>query len=142
MAHSLLSVIHTRAVLSVVTMIMGMNLFGAWESPAQAQLSRCSSLQQQQPAGRCEKPGISSGSSLESIPFPGSAGSALGAGGITGLPDPAKPRPHYVPSGSMLDPTMVPIDSLRDYLNRRDPAHAIQPLQQAPPTAPMTGVNR
>lgn len=142
MTHSRHRTIHTQAVLSGLTIMIGLIFFVTWESPAQAQLSRCSSLQQQQLSGRCERPGMSSGSSLESLPFPGSTGSALGAGSITGLPDLAKPRPHYVPSDSILDPTMVPIDSLRDYLNRRDPADAIQPLQPLPPAAPMTGGNR
>src|SRR5574342_105275 len=126
MTHSYRKAIESQAVLIGLTMITGLVLFGAWQSPAQAQLSRCSSLQQQQLSGRCERPGISSGSSLESIPgVPGSTGSALGAGSITGLPDLAKPRPHSVPPDSILEPTMAPIDGVRDYLNRREPAHAI-----------------
>jgi hypothetical protein len=143
MTHSRRMAIHSQAVPIGLTMITGLMFFGIWGRPAQAQLSWCSSLQQQQLSGRCERPRISSGSSLESIPgYPGSTGSALGAGSITGLPDLAKPRPHIVQPDSIFEPTMIPIDSVRDYLNRRDPEHAIQPIQPLPPTAPLTGGNR
>ena len=143
MTHGHRKAINGRAVLIGLTAITGVLFFDSWVNPAQAQLSRCSSLQQQQLSSRCERPGISSGSSLETIPgFPGSTGSPMGAGSVTGLPDLAKPRPHYVPPESVVEPTMSPIDSVRDYLNRRDPAQAIQPIQPLPPTAPLTGGNR
>jgi hypothetical protein len=142
MTHSQRRASHNSAALIGLTTITGLIFFGAWGSPGQAQLSRCSSLQQQQPSGRCERPAISSGSSLESIPgFPGSIGSALGAGKITGLPDLAKPRPRSVPPDLIVEP-MLPIDSVRDYLNRRDPAHAIQPIEPLSPSAPLPGGNR
>jgi hypothetical protein len=142
MAHSHRKAINGRVIRIGLTVISGLLFFSSWPGPAQAQLSRCSSLQQQQLSSRCERPGISSGSSLETIPgFPGSTGSAIGAGGITGLPDLAKPRPHYAPLDSIVEP-MLPRDSVRDYLNRQDPAHAIQPIQPLPPMAPLTGGNR
>jgi len=136
MTHCDRKAINGRAVLIGLTAITGVLFFDSWVNPAQAQLSRCSSLQQQQLSSRCERPGISSGSSLETIPgFPGSTGSPMGAGSVTGLPDLAKPRPHYVPPESVVEPTMSPIDSVRYY-------QAIQPIQPLPPTAPLTGGNR
>lgn len=143
MTHSHRKAINCRAVFIRLTVITGLLFFDFWLGPARAQLSRCTPLQQQQLHGRCESPETSSGSSLETIPgFPGSTGSALGAGSITGLPDLAKPRPHYVPPDSIVEPMMPPIDGVRDYLNRLDPAHAIQPIQPLPPPAPLTGGNR
>jgi hypothetical protein len=43
---------------------------------------------------------------------------------------------------SLAEPMMPPIDGVRDYLNRLDPAHAIQPIQPVPPPPPLPAGNR
>jgi len=136
------SMIH-RAGLITSTAGAGLLFFGSWMSSAEAQLGRCTLLQQQQHSARCERPGISSSSSLESTPgFSGSTDPTRREGTITGLPDLAKPRPHYAPMGSFAEPITPPIDGVRDYLNRLDPLHATQPIQPIPPPPPLTGGNR
>lgn len=135
--------INHRAVLITSAAGAGLLFFSSWVSSVEAQLGRCTLLQQQQHSARCERPGISSSSSLETTPgFPGSTDPARREGTITGLPDLPKPRPHYAPMDSFVEPITPPIDGVRDYLNRLDPAHAIQPIQSIPPPPPLTGGNR
>lgn len=143
MLPSLRKGINSRAVLMCVTAVAQLLFIASWASSTLAQLSRCTLLQQQQQATRCDRPGISSASSLETTPgFPGYADSTKREGTIPGLPDLTKPRPHYVPMDSLAEPMMPPIDGVRDYLNRLDPAHAIQPIQPIPPPPPLPGANR
>jgi len=143
MLRSLRKRINSRAVLMCVIAAAELLFIASWASSAMAQLSRCTFYQQQQQVTRCDRPGIRSASSLETTPgFPGYAGSLKREGTIPGLADLAKPRPHYVPMDSLAEPMMPPIDGVRDYLNRLDPAHAIQPIQPIPPPPPLPAGNR
>lgn len=143
MVPSFRQTINHRAVLIASAAGGGLLFLSLWVSSVEAQLGRCTLLQQQQHSARCERPGISSSSSLETTPgFPGSTDPARREGTITGLPDLAKPRPHYAPMDSFAEPITPPIDGVRDYLNRLDPAHAIQPIQSIPPPPPLTGGSR
>lgn len=65
MVPSLGGTIHRCAVLIGSAAGAGLLFFGSWAGSLQAQLGQCSSLQQQQHSARCERPGISSGSSLD-----------------------------------------------------------------------------
>jgi len=127
----------SHAILTPLVLIGGLLSFGPYVNVTQAQLSRCTHLQQQQGTTRCEKPAISSGSSLESIPgVPRSTGPAIGEKAATGL---AKPRSYSVPPLDLSpEPFKPPSSDVRDYLNRQDPAHAIHPIE--PGTSPPSPV--
>ena len=127
----------SHAILTQLVLIGGLLSFGPYVSVTQAQLSRCTHLQLQQGATRCEKPAISSGSSLESIPgVPRSTGPAIGKEATTGL---AKPRSYSVPPLDLSPESFKPpSNDVRDYLNRQDPAHAIHPIE--PRTSPPSPV--
>src|SRR5215471_2015432 len=118
----------SRPTLLQIPLIGGLLFLGSPVAVTQAQLSRCTYLQQQQGATRCEKPAISSGSSLESIPgVPRSTGPVIGKETTTGL---AKPRSYSVPPLDLSpQPFKPPSNDVRDYLNRQDPAHAIHPIE-------------
>lgn len=127
----------------VVVLGLMVTAFFGFAQTSQAQLNRCTYLQQQQFSSRCERPGMSSASSMETIAgHPGARSSTDAATGITGLPDLTTLRPYYGPSNSTVEPARLPIDSFRDYLNRKDPEHAIQPIQLPPQTVPLPGGNR
>jgi hypothetical protein len=126
MLPSLRKGIKSRAVLMCVTAVAELLFIASWANSALAHLSRCTLLQQQQQTTRCDRPGISSASSLETtLGFPGYADSTKRQGTIPGLPDLAKPRPHYVHMDSLAEPMTPPIEGVRDYLNRLDAADSI-----------------
>ncbi len=65
MLPSLRKRINSRAVLMCVTAVAELLSIASWANSALAHLSRCTLLQQQQQATRCDRPGFSSASSLE-----------------------------------------------------------------------------
>lgn len=125
---------HNRLALSIVTMLFHGLVSSGWGvSDAQAQLSKCS--ESLPGLTRCESP-RAGGSVLDTLKR--FQGSGINQGQREGLGDLGiQPQPSLLrdPLDPVVAPSMPPIGGARDYLNRRDPAHAIQPLQPPAPNA-------
>lgn len=124
-----------RVALSIATMLFqGLVFSGGGVSDAQAQLSKCS--ESLPGMTRCESP--RAGGSVRDI-LKRFQGSGINQGQREGLGDlgiPPQPSLLRDPLDPVVTPSLPPISGARDYLNRRDPAHAIQPLQPPASTAP------
>lgn len=119
--------------LAVAGMLLGLAI-----NSAEAQLSPCGSLQQ--PQSRCEGPKWTPPTPETIRDFTGEQPRRDNLGG---LPDVSQVRPlqrrlQEDPSAALI---MPPIDGVRDFLNRRDPEHAIYPLQ-LPPRPQLSPGNR
>ncbi|WHZ22890.1 MAG: hypothetical protein OJF47_002002 [Nitrospira sp.] len=102
---------------------------------AQAQLSACTGLSYTHT--RCEN---LKGSPPASDAIRSFASPEAKEESFTSLPDVSRSHTfqHQVPMEPIAEPLMPPIDGARDFLNRRDPAHAIQPIQ--PMVQPQSGL--
>jgi hypothetical protein len=121
------------SMMSIILIIVGLAV-----DMAQAQLSPCGSLQQ--PQSRCEGPKWTPPTPETIRDFTGEQPRRDNFGG---LPDVSQVRPFQRrlqedPSAALI---MPPIDGVRDFLNRRDPEHAIYPLQ-LPPRPQLSPRNR
>ena len=125
---------HKRVALSMVTMLFqGLMFSGGGVSDAQAQLSTCS--ESLPGLTRCESP-RASGSLREMLKrFQGSGINQGQREGLGELGIPPQPSLLRDPLDPVVGPSTPPIGGARDYLNRRDPAHAIQPIQPPAPNA-------
>lgn len=118
---------HVNVLIAPLSVLIGMGLFlGLGGIAAQAQLSACTGLSYTHT--RCEslRGNPLAGDAIRSFVSPEPKGESL-----TGLPDVSKSHTfqHQVPMEPIAEPLMPPIDGARDFLNRRDPTHAIQPIQ-------------
>lgn len=123
--------------MSTLAVIIGLLIFGSQVTTTRAQVSPCTPLEQEQGYTRCESPRERSKSLIEtqkkrSLGF---SGEEPGGDSLRGL-DPL-PKPHINDDSSMADPNVKPsqppINGVRDYLNRQDPAHAINPIGPVSP---------
>ena len=122
--------------LSKIAVIIGLLIFGAPVTVTQAQLSPCTPLQQERGDTSCEGPRESSKPLFHALKeWFGFSSEEPNRESLRGL-DPL-PKPSFKSDPYELDPIakpiQPPIDGVRDYLNRQDPARAIYPIDPATP---------
>jgi hypothetical protein len=113
-------------------MVIGLVIFGPQVTVTQAQLSPCTPLQQERGDTSCESPRENSKSLFDTMK--GWLGLSSEEPKRESLRDlNPLPKPRFKNDPYLLDPIVKPnqppIDGVRDYLNRQDPAHAIYPLE-------------
>jgi hypothetical protein len=118
--------------LSRVAMIFGLLIFGSQVPVTQAQLGPCTPLQQEHGDTSCESPRESSKSLFDTMKgwfgFSSEEPEGEGVSRLEPLPKPSiKNDPYEL--DPIVKPSEPPINGVRDYLNRQDPAHAIYPLE-------------
>jgi hypothetical protein len=121
-----------HALFTACVLMNGLLLLGSGLNITHAQLSRCTNLQQGSIA--CDNP--SGRSSLATDALRELQGSGSSQEKKDGLGDFGRGRAsqlHRVPLETDAEPILPPINGARDYLNRSDPAHSIQPLQPMAP---------
>lgn len=136
MTHPCKKSVTRRPPLSKVAVIVGLLIFGSQVTVTRAQLSPCTSLQQEQSYARCESPRESSKPLFDTLKgwFGFSREEPRGDSfrGLDPLPKPSFKNDPYEPD-LFAKPSQPPINGVRDYLNRQDPARAIYPIEPVTP---------
>jgi hypothetical protein len=131
MTHPYKRLVATDLPLSGVGIIIGLLLCGSQVTVTQAQLSPCTPLQQERGDTSCESPREDSKSLFETMKgwFGFSPDEPRGENlrGLEPLPKPNMTNDPYE-LDPIVKPSQPPINGVRDYLNRQDPAHAIYPI--------------
>ena len=125
--------------LSQIAMIIGLLIFASQVTVTQAQLSPCTPLQQERGDTSCESPRESSKPLFHTLKgwfgFSSEEPNRESLRGVESLPKPSlKSDPYEL--DPIVKPSQPPIDGVRDYLNRQDPAHAIYPIDPGTPRLP------
>ena len=127
--------------LSKVALLIGLLMFGSQVTVTQAQLSPCTSLQQEQGYTWCESPRESNKPLLDRLEggseFSREEPRGDSGRGLDPLTTPSFQNDPYKPD-LMVKPTQPPINGVRDFLNRQDPAHAIYPIEPVTPGLSLT----
>lgn len=121
---------------SKVAVLIGLLIVGSQVPVTQAQLSPCTPIQQDRGDTSCESPRESSKSLFHSLKgwfgFGSEEPKRENLRGLEPLPKPSfKSDPYEL--NPIVKPNQPPIDGVRDYLNRQDPAHAIYPIDPVTP---------
>ena len=119
-----------------VAVVIGLLMFGSQITVTRAQLSPCTTLQQEQGYTWCESPSESSKPLFDTLKgwFGFSREEPRGDSDrrLDPLPKPSFKNDPYQPD-LIVKPNQPPINGVRDYLNRQDPAHAIYPIEPVAP---------
>jgi len=122
----------THLFLSRAAMIIGLSIFGSQIPLTLAQLAPCTPLQQERGDTTCESPRESTKSLFDTMKewfgFSSERRKREDVSGLEPLPKPGiKNDPYEL--DPIVKPSEPPVNGVRDYLNRQDPAHAIYPLE-------------
>jgi hypothetical protein len=136
MTHQCTELVTKHLPLSKVAVVIGLLIFGSQVTVTQAQLSPCTPLQQERGDTSCETPRESSKPLFHTLKgwfgFGSEAPKRENLKGLEPLPKSSfKNDPYEL--DPIVKPSQPPIDSVRDYLNRQDPAHAIYPIDPVTP---------
>ena len=130
MRHPCTKLVTSHTPPSKVAVIIGLLILGSPVTVTQAQLSPCTPLQQERGDTSCESPRESSKPLFQALK--GWLGFSSEEPTREPLPKPSSKSDPYE-LDSIAIPSQPPIDGVRDYLNRQDPAHAIYPIDPASP---------
>jgi hypothetical protein len=136
MTHPCTNLVTRQPALSKVAVILGLLIFGSQVTVTQAQLSPCTPLQQERGDTSCESPRESRKPLFDTLKgwfgFSSEEPKRESLRGLEPLPKPSfKNDPYEL--GPIAKPSQPPLNGVRDYLNRQDPAHAIYPIEPVTP---------
>ena len=126
----------THLSLNLAAMIIGLLIFGSQVSLTLAQLGPCTPLQQERGDTSCERPRESTKSLFDTMKgWFGFSSEERKRKNVSGLEPLSKPSIKNDPYelDPIMKPSEPPVNGVRDYLNRQDPAHAIYPLEPGRP---------